>query len=313
MREQIEIEQKAKEPKQAAAAAEPHPEVTLIVITGHSGAGKSEAIAAFEDGGYFCVDNLPPRMIGSLGELFRHEGSGVQRAAVVSDVRGGEYFDDLLAVLDDLKADGLRPKVLFLEADEETLVDRYKETRRRHPLAPEGRIVDGIRAERELLAPLRERADVVMDSSDLTAAELRRRIAEELIGRQESGKLALTLLTFGFKNGPPRDADLTLDVRFLPNPHYDDALRPLTGLDREVRSYVESGTQAGEFYGRLLPLLEFLVPAYVAEGKSHLTIAVGCTGGRHRSVTVADRIRRDLAEREDVIVRVKHRDVELDS
>jgi RNase adapter protein RapZ len=287
--------------------------VTLIVITGHSGAGKSEAIAAFEDGGYFCVDNLPPRMIGSLGELFRHEGSGVQRAAVVSDVRGGEYFDDLLAVLDDLQADGLRPKVLFLEADEETLVDRYKETRRRHPLAPEGRIVDGIRAERELLAPLRERADVVMDSSDLTAAELRRRIAEELIGRQESGKLALTLLTFGFKNGPPRDADLTLDVRFLPNPHYDDALRPLTGLDREVRSYVESGTQAGEFYGRLLPLLEFLVPAYVAEGKSHLTIAVGCTGGRHRSVTVADRIRRDLAEREDVIVRVKHRDVELDS
>ena len=279
------------------------------MITGHSGAGKSEAIAAFEDGGYFCVDNLPPRMIGSLGELFRHQGSGVQRAAVVSDVRGGEYFDDLLAVLDDLRADGLRPKVLFLEADEETLVDRYKETRRRHPLAPEGRIVDGIRAERELLAPLRERADVVMDSSDLTAAELRRRIAEELIGRQESGKLALTLLTFGFKNGPPRDADLTLDVRFLPNPHYDDALRPLTGLDREVRSYVESGTQAGEFYGRLLPLLEFLVPAYVAEGKSHLTIAVGCTGGRHRSVTVADRIRRDLAEREDVIVRVKHRDV----
>lgn len=313
MREQIAIAQKAKEPKQAAAATGPRPEVTLIVITGHSGAGKSEAIAAFEDGGYFCVDNLPPRMIGSLGELFRHEGSGVQRAAVVSDVRGGEYFDDLLAVLDDLEADGLRPKVLFLEADEETLVDRYKETRRRHPLAPEGRIVDGIRAERELLAPLRERADVVMDSSDLTAAELRRRIAEELIGRQESGKLALTLLTFGFKNGPPRDADLTLDVRFLPNPHYDDALRPLTGLDREVRSYVESGTQAGEFYGRLLPLLEFLVPAYVAEGKSHLTIAVGCTGGRHRSVTVADRIRRDLAEREDVIVRVKHRDVELDS
>ena len=180
-------------------------------------------------------------------------------------------------------------------------------------MAPEGRIVDGIRAERELLAPLRERADVVMDTSDLTGAELRRRIAEEMLGRDESGKLALTLLTFGFKNGPPRDADLTLDVRFLPNPHYVDELRPLTGLDREVREYVESGTQAGEFYGRLLPLLEFLVPAYVAEGKSHLTIAVGCTGGRHRSVTVADRIRRDLAGRDDVIVRVKHRDVELDS
>ena len=285
--------------------------VTMVVITGHSGAGKSEAIAAFEDGGYFCVDNLPPRMIGSLGELFRHEGSAVEYAAVVSDVRGGEYFDDLVAVLDELEGDGLKPTVLFLETDQETLLNRYKETRRRHPLAPEGRIVDGIRAEREQLAPLRERADVVMDTSDLTGAELRRRIAEEVLGREEGGKLALTLLTFGFKNGPPRDADLTLDVRFLPNPHYDLELRPQTGMDAAVREYVESGTQAGEFYGRLLPLLEFLVPAYVTEGKSHLTIAIGCTGGRHRSVTVADRIRRDLAERDDVIVKVKHRDVEL--
>jgi UPF0042 nucleotide-binding protein len=286
-------------------------QVTLVVITGHSGAGKSEAIAAFEDGGYFCVDNLPPRMIAGLGELFRHEGSGVERAAVVSDVRGGEYFDGLLQVLDDLETEGLRPMVLFLEADEETLLNRYKETRRRHPLAPEGRIVDGIRAERELLAPLRERADKVMNSSDLTGAELRRQITEEVLGQEETSKLALTLLTFGFKNGPPRDADLTLDVRFLPNPHYDEELRPMTGLDEEVQAYVEQGTQAGEFYGRLLPLLEFLVPAYVAEGKSHLTIAVGCTGGRHRSITVADRIRRDLASREDVIVRVKHRDTEL--
>ncbi|HWB69973.1 MAG TPA: RNase adapter RapZ [Solirubrobacterales bacterium] len=289
----------------------PERRVTLVVITGHSGTGKSEAIAAFEDSGYFCVDNLPPRMIGSLGELFRHEGSAVERAAVVSDVRGGEYFDDLLEVLEGLE-EGLKPKVLFLEADEETLLDRYKETRRRHPLAPEGRIVDGIRLERARLAPLRERADVVMDTSDLTGGQLRRRIAEELTGREEGGKLALTLLTFGFKNGPPRDADLTLDVRFLPNPHYVDELRPMTGLDREVRRYVESGTQAGEFYGRLLPLLEFLLPAYVTEGKSHLTIAIGCTGGRHRSVTVADRIRRDLAGREDVVVRVKHRDVELE-
>ncbi|HWO47365.1 MAG TPA: RNase adapter RapZ, partial [Solirubrobacterales bacterium] len=261
-------------------------DVTLVVITGQSGAGKSEAIAAFEDGGYFCVDNLPPRMIGSLGELFRHPGSGVERAAVVSDVRGGDYFDDLLHVLDELEVDGLKTKVLFLEADEETLVDRYKETRRRHPMAPDRSVTEGIRAERELLGPLRERADVVMSTSDLTGAMLRRRIGEELLGRDEGPKLALTLLTFGFKNGPPRDADLTLDVRFLPNPHYVDELRPLTGHDLAVREYVESGTQAGEFYGRLLPLLEFLVPAYVTEGKSHLTIAVGCTGGRHRSITV---------------------------
>ena len=308
MAERVDTEFKA-----GGADGAPAKQVTLVVITGHSGAGKSEAIAAFEDGGYFCVHNLPPRMIAGLGELFRHEGSGVERAAVVSDVRGGEYFADLLQVLDDLEGEGLRPMVLFLEADEEILLDRYKETRRRHPMAPEGRIVEGIRAERELLAPLRERADKVMNTSELTGAELRRQITEELLGQEETGKLALTLLTFGFKNGPPRDADLTLDVRFLPNPHYDEGLRPMTGLDEEVQAYVERGTQAGEFYGRLLPLLEFLVPAYVAEGKSHLTIAVGCTGGRHRSITVADRIRRDLAAREDVIVRVKHRDVEPDA
>jgi UPF0042 nucleotide-binding protein len=294
------------------AAEKARREMTLVIITGHSGAGKSEAIAAFEDGGYFCVDNLPPRMIAGLGELFIHEGSGVERAAIVSDVRGGEYFEDLQQVVDDLERDGPEPKLLFLEADEGTLLDRYKETRRRHPLAPEGRIVDGIRAERDMLAPLRERADIVIDTTDLTGHELRRRIAEELLGTERDEKLALTLLTFGFKNGPPRDADLTLDVRFLPNPHYDDDLRPLTGQDEAVRRYVESGTQAGEFYGRLMPLLEFLVPAYVAEGKSHLTIAIGCTGGRHRSVTVADRIRRDLEQRDDVVVRVKHRDVEID-
>ena len=295
-------------------AAPSDKQVELVVITGYSGAGKSEAIAAFEDGGYFCVDNLPPRMIGGLGELFRHEGSGVQQAAVVTDVRGGEYFEDLLAVLDELAASGLELKVVFLEADEEALLHRYRETRRRHPLARSGRIVDGIRAERERLAPLRERADVVIDTTSLTGGALRRRIATELIGRDAQGnQLALTILTFGFKNGPPSDADLTLDVRFLPNPHYVDELRPLTGLDEPVRQYVESGTQAGEFYGRLMPLLEFLLPAYVAEGKQHLTIAVGCTGGRHRSVTVADRIARELSRRDDVKLHVVHRDVELEA
>jgi RNase adapter protein RapZ len=286
--------------------------VDLVVITGHSGAGKSEAIAAFEDSGYFCVDNLPPRMIGSLGELFRHPGSGVERAAVVSDVRGGEYFDDLINVLEELTATGLNPRVLFLEADESTLLDRYKETRRRHPLAPEGRITDGIRAERELLGALRERADVVMDTTDLTGATLRQRIAAEMLSREATAKLALTLLTFGFKNGPPREADMTLDVRFLPNPHYVDELRPLTGLDEKVRQHVEAGVEAGEFYGRLIPLLEFLIPAYVSEGKTHLTIAIGCTGGRHRSLTVADRIAREISDRDDVLVRQVHRDVDPD-
>jgi UPF0042 nucleotide-binding protein len=286
--------------------------VDLFVISGYSGAGKSEAIAAFEDGGYFCVDNLPPRMIASLGELFGHEGSGVERAAVVSDVRGGEYFDELVAVLEELEKTGLDPTVLFLEADEDTLVTRFKETRRRHPLAPEGQVSEGIKTERRLLAPLRELADVVLDTTELSSATLRRRIATELLGQDKGGRLALTLLTFGFKHGPPREADLTLDVRFLPNPYYDDSLRPLTGHDAAVIEHVEAGTQAGEFYGRLMPLLEFLVPAYVAEGKSHLTIAIGCTGGRHRSVCVADRIARKLSERDDVVVRVVNRDIELD-
>ena len=284
-------------------------QVQMVVITGHSGAGKSEAIAAFEDNGYFCVDNLPPQMIGALGEMFRLPGSGVERAAVVSDVRSGEYFDELLQVLDSLETDGLKVSVLFLEANEEILMDRYKETRRRHPLAPEGRILDGIRAERDMLAPLRARADFVIDTSADTGAMLRRRITEEIVADADEGRMAVTLLTFGFKNGPPRDSDLTLDVRFLPNPHYDARMRPMTGLDEEVREFVEAGTQAGEFYGRLMPLLDFLIPAYVAEGKSHLTIAIGCTGGRHRSVTVAERLWRDLSKRDDVIVRVSHRDL----
>jgi UPF0042 nucleotide-binding protein len=289
------------------------PDVDLVLITGYSGAGKSEAIAAFEDGGYFCIDNLPPRMISSLGELFRHHGSGVRRAAVVSDVRGGDYFEELVEVLGQLSESGLDPTVVFLEADEETLLDRFKETRRRHPLAPNGRVLDGIRSEREVLGPLREQADVVMDTSDLTGAMLRRRIVTELLGpKGVPGKLALTIITFGFKNGPPREADLVLDVRFLPNPHYREDLRSLTGVDPKVVEYVEAGEIAAEFYERLFPLLDFVLPAYVTEGKTHLTIAIGCTGGRHRSLTVADRIAGHLADREDVSVRVVHRDVEVE-
>lgn len=287
--------------------------VDLFLITGYSGAGKSEAIAAFEDAGYFCVDNLPPRLIGALGELFRHEGSGVKRGAIVSDVRGGDYFDELVAVLDELNSDGLRLTVLFLEASEETLVNRFKETRRRHPMAPEGRALDGIRGERGVLGPLRERADVVVDTSDMTGAMLRRKITTELLApRDARRRLAVNLLTFGFKHGPPRDADLMFDVRFLPNPHYREDLRALTGLDQAVVDHVESGALAAEFYDRLLGLLEFLLPAYVAEGKTHLTIAIGCTGGRHRSVTVASRIAAHLADREEIGVRLIHRDAGLD-
>lgn len=283
----------------------------LYLITGHSGAGKSEAIAAFEDVGWFCVDNLPPQMIASLGELFAHPGSGVSRAAVVSDVRGGEYFDELLEVIEDLERDGVAPRVLFLEADEDTLVNRYKETRRRHPLAPQGSVVDGIRKEREMLTPLRARADIVIDTSDMARGKLRQRISEDVLGNPDASRLAISLLTFGFKHGVPHDADLVFDVRFLPNPHYVDDLRPLTGLDPEVREYVERGTSAGEFHEKLMPLLEFLIDAYKEEGKSHLTIGIGCTGGRHRSLAVADRIAEGLGHRSDVVTRVIHRDTQV--
>jgi UPF0042 nucleotide-binding protein len=207
----------------------------LVIITGFSGAGKSTAMNVFEDAGYFCVDNLPPEMIRSLVELFVHEGSKVERAAVVSDVRGGEYFDALNAVVDDLQALGVSHEVLYLEADEQTLVTRYKETRRRHPLAlEEGTVAAGIASERALLEPLRRRADLVVDTTEMSAATLRHKIADELLPRQASVKLALTFMSFGFKHGPPRDEDLAFDVRFLPNPHYETSLRPLSGLDAAV-------------------------------------------------------------------------------
>jgi UPF0042 nucleotide-binding protein len=295
-------------PTEAPVPKETGKAVELVLITGFSGAGKSEAIAAFEDSGYFCVDNLPPRMIESLGELFQHEGSKVERAAIACDVRGGDYFGDLEAVLDELADSPLRQRVLFLEADEAVLVDRFKETRRRHPISPEGRVVDGIRLERERLAPVRDRADVVLDTSELTGAMLRRRISMEMLSGDVAGRLAVTVLTFGFKNGTPRDVDLIFDVRFLPNPYYEADLRELTGRDQAVIDFIHAGTELGEFYGRLMPMLEFLIPAYVAEGKTHLTIGFGCTGGRHRSVAIGEHVARELEDRDDVVLSVVHRD-----
>jgi UPF0042 nucleotide-binding protein len=281
----------------------------LVVITGYSGAGKSTAMAVFEDAGYFCVDNLPPEMIRSLVELFMHEGSKVERAAIVSDVRGGDYFEPLRAVLEDLDRIGLHHRVLFLDADESTLINRYKETRRRHPMATSN-IAGGIAAERGLLEPLKEQADLVLDSSGLKAAHLRRRIADEMLPRQAAQRLALTFQSFGFKHGPPRDADLVLDVRFLPNPHYVPQLRPLTGLDQRIVDYVGREGKLEAFYARLLPLLDFLMPEYQAEGKAHVTVAVGCTGGRHRSVAITEHLAAHFRGEEDLVVEVEHRDIE---
>jgi RNase adapter protein RapZ len=281
----------------------------LVVITGFSGAGKSTAMNVFEDAGYFCVDNLPPEMIRSLVELFVHEGSKVERAAVVSDVRGGEYFDALRAVLEELPGMGVRYRVLFLDADELTLLNRYKETRRRHPVSPTGSIATGISSERAMLDPLKELADAVVDTSGLKASTLRRRIADEFLPHHETARLAVTFQSFGFKHGPPRDADLVFDVRFLPNPHWEPALRELTGHDSRVVAYVARGGKLEEFYDRIVPLLDFLLPEYKAEGKAHLAIAFGCTGGRHRSVAIAEHLCDRYRSNDDLWIEVTHRDV----
>jgi RNase adapter protein RapZ len=282
----------------------------FVVITGFSGAGKSQAMATFEDAGYFCVDNLPPEMIGSLADLFGHEGSKVERAAVASDVRGGAYFDSLVRVLDDLDGRGVPYRLLYLEAADPVLINRFKETRRRHPLANGGSVEAALRDERELLAPLKERADVSIDTSDLSAARLRKVVADKMLPHGKIGRLAVTFMTFGFKHGSPRDADLTFDVRFLPNPHYEAELRELTGLDEPVIDYVEGSDGIAEFYDRLTPLLDYLLPAYEHEGKSHLTIGIGCTGGRHRSVVIAEHLARIYAPRGDLLIEVVHRDVD---
>jgi UPF0042 nucleotide-binding protein len=281
----------------------------FVIITGFSGAGKSTAIAEFEDAGYFCVDNIPPEMIGALATLFDLEGSRVERAAVVCDVRSRDWFSGLAQAIDDVRASGLPTRVLFLEADEDALITRFKETRRRHPLAASGSVPEGVAAEAALLGPLRERADLVVDTTGLKAASLRRRINEEVVG-SGTGRMAVTFESFGFKNGAPRDADLMLDVRFLPNPHYDPELRPLTGMDEPIVDYINSEGDLTEFLAVLNPLLDHMLPRYLAEGKNHLVVAVGCTGGHHRSVAIVEALAKRYADTEGLLVDAHHRDAD---
>ncbi len=284
----------------------------FVIITGLSGAGKSQAIDSFEDAGYFCVDNLPPELVPTLVDLFRREGSKVDRVAIVSDVRGGEYFGRLEQLLDELHERGVEHTVIFLEASNEALVRRFKETRRRHPAAEGGSVVDGIRRERRLLAPLRERATLVVDTSDISIHELKARLNKDIIQHSRRTNIVFAVVSFGYKYGIPIDADLLFDVRFLPNPYYDLRLRPLTGLDEEVRDFVMGSADTTEYLERLLALLDFLFPHYAAEGKAHLTIGVGCTGGRHRSVAIAQLIG-DRYEKQGYYTVVRHRDVARDA
>jgi UPF0042 nucleotide-binding protein len=282
----------------------------FVVLTGLSGSGKSQAIRALEDLGYFCVDNLPVSLLPMLAELTLRAGTEISRAAVVVDVREGTMLKEFPGIYRKLKSrKNLNPVLIFLEAAEPALVRRFSETRRPHPLSPDRSAIEGIREEREAMLPIRKLADHVVDTSEMTVHELRHTFTSVAAGRTPGAQLVVTVLSFGFKHGIPVDSDLLFDVRFLPNPHFVPELRPHTGRDAEVVRYLERSTATHEFLDHTLNLLRFLVPQYVHEGKAYLTIGIGCTGGRHRSVAIAEALKKGLSGIPGVRVRVKHRDI----
>ena len=281
----------------------------FVVLTGLSGSGKSQAIHALEDLGYFCVDNLPTTLMPTLADLMAKAGSTRAKAAVVMDVREGEFLSDFPKVYKTLRTDSsVKALLVFLEASDEALLRRFSETRRPHPLALGRSPREGIHEERERLSEIRRLADEIIDSSDMTVHDLRRRFMSLAQGGPQA-RLVLTVLSFGFKYGLPSDADLVLDVRFLPNPHFVPALQRLTGRSRAVKAFLDRHAAMHVFLDKTTDLLEFLVPQYVTEGKSHLTVAVGCTGGRHRAVAVSEALRRRMSSLAGVRVRINHRDI----
>jgi UPF0042 nucleotide-binding protein len=282
--------------------------IEVAVVSGLSGAGRSTAAKVLEDLGWFVVDNLPPELMATMVDLGARSQGVVTRVAVVMDVRSRAFTDDLAAVIKDLDARGYRPKVLFLEATDAVLIRRFEQVRRSHPLQGDGRLADGIAAERALLSPLRDEADLVLDTTGLSVHQLRAKI-EHAFGGEASTRTRITVLSFGYKYGLPMDADLVIDVRFLPNPFWIPELRDLTGLDAAVRNYVLSQEGAEEFLERYLELLQLIGGGYRREGKRYLTLAVGCTGGKHRSVAISEALAARLAEEDVITVKVVHRDV----
>lgn len=281
----------------------------ITIVTGLSGAGKSQAVKALEDLGYYCVDNIPPVLVPKFAELCRNSIEGIDKLGLVMDIRGGRFFDDIFESLDSLNRQGLPYDILFLDASDRALIKRFKETRRTHPMAREGRLEAGIARERKKLEPLKNRADTIVDTSDMTANQLKNEISKAYTEGFAPPSITITALSFGFKEGIPMDVDLVFDVRFLPNPFYIEALRPMTGNDEPVQSYVMSFEETNTFMAKLMDMLLFLIPQYVKEGKTQLTVGIGCTGGKHRSVTLTNRLGDALKDSGYRVV-VVHRDVD---
>ena len=280
----------------------------FVVVTGMSGGGKATAIKILEDEGYYCVDNLPVRLIDKFMELVFMPGSNVDKVVLGLDVRADRPFVYVEEVLTALRDRGYEYDILFMDASDETLIKRYKETRRAHPCEPQGRVEDGIRKEREILRQIKKKADYVFDTSNLLVRELREELIRIFVDNEKYNSLIVSVMSFGFKYGIPTDADLVFDVRFLPNPYYVEELKHLTGNDRPVSDFVLSFPQTTQFREKLADMIRFLIPHYVEEGKNQLVIAIGCTGGQHRSVTMANCLYEDLKDQGDYVLKIFHRD-----
>lgn len=286
----------------------------LVIVTGMSGAGKSTALKMLEDIGYFCVDNLPVPLIPKFAELLAVPGTEMNKAALGVDIRSGQSFQELANVLKVLDEGGCQYEILYLESSDDVLVKRYKETRRFHPLAgSDGRVEDGLKRERELLGFLKKKADYLVDTSHMLTRELKAELNKIFVRNKEYKNLYITVLSFGFKYGIPNDADLVFDVRFLPNPYYIEELRPMSGNDQPVRDYVMNNDTAKQFLTQLTDMVEFLIPNYISEGKTQLVIGIGCTGGKHRSVTLANELYEALKKTDSYGVRIEHRDIGKDA
>jgi len=284
----------------------------FLIITGMSGAGKTLCVKYFEDIGFFCVDNLPPSLIPKFAELCLQGQNKMKKIALIMDIRGGSMFLDLFPALESLASYGISYKILFLEAKDNVLIQRFKETRRMHPLSPEGRILDGILEERRILQPVKEKANYIIDTSYLNPRQLKHEIHNLFVEGKPYSGLIISVTSFGFKYGVPIDCDLVFDVRFIPNPFYIEKLKHLTGNDKQVEEYVMSFSESQIFLAKLVDMLDFLIPNYIREGKNQLVIGIGCTGGKHRSVTMANMLYNTLKAKNSSVI-LEHRDIEKDN